>query len=143
MKSLLCSKSFLAIWFCGALALTGCEEKVEFGQVSGTVTIDGQPLDGVLVMFLPEPVEGKKAVHSESVTDADGKYSLVYSADAEQKGAVVGMHRVVVEDIAAENTRDQNVQIRVNDAYASSAQTPLKFDVKPGEQTIDIPVEGR
>jgi hypothetical protein len=61
----------------------------ELGTVTGTVTMDGEPLDGVLVTFVP--VEGGRA--ATATTDASGKYELIY---ASEKGAVVGQHRVSV-----------------------------------------------
>ena len=135
---------FRSCFFCVALCCTlgilvGCEEPLEFGQVSGTVSLNGKPLDEVLVMFLPEPsADNTGGAHSECVSDSDGKYELVYSRDPQVKGALVGQHRVVIEDIAAENARDEYRPIRIQDAYSSSARTPLKFEVATGEQTIDL-----
>ena len=59
------------------------------GSVSGVVTLDGEPLPGVAVMFDPE---GFRA--SRGFTDSSGGYELTYLRDI--KGAVVGEHRVYV-----------------------------------------------
>ncbi len=143
VKSLFCARSYCVALCCIAGALVGCEKPLEFGQVSGTVSLNGKPLDEVRVMFLPNPSAGNQGAHSESVSDGEGKYDLAYSRDAETKGALVGWHRVVVEDIAAENSRDRYRPIRINETYSSSAQTPLKFEVVPGEQTFDLELGGK
>ncbi len=138
MRSIVRSRYFYAALSCIALAVVGCAEPLEFGQVRGTVSLNGKPLDEVRVMFLPDPLAGNKGSHSECVSNGDGKYEQVYAQDAEIKGALVGWHRVVVEDIAAENSRDRYRKIRINASFSSSAQTPLKFEVVPGEQTFDL-----
>ncbi|MCG6156417.1 carboxypeptidase-like regulatory domain-containing protein [Rubinisphaera margarita] len=58
-------------------------------SVSGTVTLDGQPLEGATVTFIP--AEGRS---STGVTDASGNYTLKYSADRD--GAVPGQHQVTI-----------------------------------------------
>ena len=44
------------------------------GKVSGRVTLDGQPLAGVIINF--KPTEGRAAT---GTTDADGNYTLEFS----------------------------------------------------------------
>ena len=143
MKSPYCVRSLPVFVGAACLLLGGCSESLEFGQVTGTVTLNGKPLNDVLVMFLPEPREDGTGAHSESVTDSSGKFELIYSADAETPGAVVGPHRVVIEDILAENTRDRRLPIRIHPSYSSAAHTPLKYEVKPGEQSFELEVKGR
>jgi hypothetical protein len=136
------TKTFCIALCCLAGALAGCKEPLEFGQVSGKVSLNGKPLDEVRVVFLPDPQAGNQGVHSEGVSDAQGKYELIYSQDYETKGALVGQHRVMVEDIAAENSRDPPKPIRIHSFFSSSAKTPLRFEVSPGEQTIDLELRG-
>lgn len=130
------------VLFVVVLVATGCEKPPDFGRVKGTVTMNGKPLDQVRVLFLPDPEANNQGAHSVCITDDDGNYDLIYSKDVEIHGAIVGWQRVVVEDIAAENSRDKYRPIRIPAAYSSSAQTPLKFEVKPDEQTFDIKIEG-
>jgi hypothetical protein len=57
--------------------------------VKGTVTLDGQPLDNAVILFVPFPeVNGPTA----SVGVAAGKFELSVEA-----GPVPGKHRVVIE----------------------------------------------
>jgi hypothetical protein len=72
----------------------------ELGAVQGTVTLDGQPLAGAIVIF--EPKAGGHT--SRAITDASGRYQLVYLRDA--NGALVGSHIVRIftatEDVSKE-----------------------------------------
>ena len=122
------------------LASTGCEKPPEIGKVTGTVTMDGKPLDTVRVLFLPDPHAGNSGGHSECVTGEDGTYDLVYSLDPEVHGALVGWHKIIIEDTAAEEARGEFRPIRVPDDYSTAAKSPLKFEVQPGEQAFDFEV---
>ena len=61
----------------------------ETASVSGTVTLDGQPLEGAMVSFVPS--QGRA---SNGKTDADGNFTLHYTGAIE--GAVLGTHRVMI-----------------------------------------------
>ena len=54
---------------------SGCSDQApdmpELGQVHGTITLDGKPLEGVSVLF--EPENGRP---STAITDAAGKYPV-------------------------------------------------------------------
>jgi hypothetical protein len=69
------------------LQLAGCGPD-NVGRVSGTVTLDGQPLEGAYVEF--QPVAGNAP--SGGITDALGQYTLRYTRDIE--GAEIGEHKV-------------------------------------------------
>ncbi len=113
------------------------------GQVRGVVTIDGKPLDTARVMFMPDPTGGNAGGHSEAMTDKDGSYDLIFSRDVEKHGAIVGAHRVVIEDTAAEESRGEFRKNRVPPPYRTPSETPLRFEVQSGEQTIDIELNSK
>lgn len=75
--------------------LAGCggapTDLPELGQVSGVVTLDGNPLEGATVTFLPQTGSGNA---SRAATAADGSYELVYSGM--NVGAVIGNHRITI-----------------------------------------------
>ncbi len=73
------------------IGLVGCGGGADVAPVSGTVTLDGEPLANALVSFYPEE-EGKR--FSTGTTDASGHYELVYTND--QKGAAIGKHVVKI-----------------------------------------------
>ncbi|MDR3232247.1 MAG: carboxypeptidase-like regulatory domain-containing protein [Planctomycetaceae bacterium] len=91
-------KHFTAITLLSLLlAATGCGEsspyKVIF--VSGTVTVDGAPMEGVNVIFSPvNPNEGHTA---GGVTDAKGNFKLTTGGLKIGKGAVAGKYNVLFE----------------------------------------------
>jgi hypothetical protein len=127
------------------LLATGCgKRKPEMGQVEGTVRVKGQPHAGLFVRFLPDPEKGNNLpINASGKTDAQGKYTLQHEYDGAQgSGAPVGWHRVLIED----NSRGPTPQgqtpppplIPVD--YNNPATTPLRFEVKPGSQTIDLDV---
>jgi hypothetical protein len=70
------------------LALPGCGDRLKRGQVSGTVTLDGQPVENGVITFLPT---GDTRGPSTSATITEGRYAL----DSRQ-GPVVGTNRVEV-----------------------------------------------
>lgn len=72
-----------------ALALSGCGG-AGTAEVSGTVTMDGQPVPNALVTFTPEG-EGSPAYGR---TDSQGQYKLQYTQDA--SGAVPGQYVVSI-----------------------------------------------
>jgi hypothetical protein len=77
-----------------ATAAPGCagkrRELPPLGEVSGTISLDGQPLPKASVTFVP--FERGQASHGS--TDDAGRYRLVYTTNT--PGAVVGSHRVEI-----------------------------------------------
>jgi hypothetical protein len=138
-----------------SLALGGCgsgDDRPELGQVTGTITMDGTPLTGTVVVFSPDngrPSRGK--------TDAEGKYELTYIG--ETRGAKIGHHRVEIapneegEDLseieaatAGESTATPTspVKPRKNSVPARyNTNSELQADVKAGENVFDFKLESR
>jgi hypothetical protein len=80
-----------------AVLLVGCGSSGK-GQVSGTVTLAGQPVTGGSVSFAPviEPGFSPAAAPGRVATGAvrsDGSFSL--STDTDEDGALIGRHEVV------------------------------------------------
>lgn len=79
------------VWVTPLMLALGCSDGgPELTTVTGTITLDGKPMPGVLVTFAPaagSPSYGK--------TDAEGKYDLWYTDD--KKGAMLGKHDVMLE----------------------------------------------
>lgn len=78
------------------LLIAGCSGEPERGPVTGVVTLDGKPLPGVMVVFVPDPDHGTPGQRSVARTDKDGRY--VVHTDKDQEGASVGIHRVSLYD---------------------------------------------
>lgn len=121
----------------------GCGAHVELAQVDGTLTFQGVPLANVLVTFIPEASGEAARVRSLAVTDDEGRFRL--QTDESQEGAVVGRHRVIVEDLAiysaprtADGTLLTRPPARFPPAYADPLTSPLTVDVQPGAQSIAL-----
>ena len=144
---------------CLALALTpcfGCGRDSPQATVEGTLRLDGKPLDNCLITFLPEPGQEGHRPHSTGLTDRHGSYRLRY--DNGQEGAAIGWHRVTVQDLSVStgmHRRDHGTvdmemdetspppparRSRVAPRYTSPPDTPLRKQVKPGHQVIDLDV---
>jgi hypothetical protein len=131
----------------GMLALSACEAKPRFAEVSGVVLLDGTPMPDALVAFLPDPYEGTHGPRCSGITDADGRFRLV--RDDERPGAVVGIHRVLVQDVRTfPPPRNRHTggkppvmpPSRVSPRYQNATSTPLRQEVKPEAQTVTVEV---
>jgi hypothetical protein len=74
------------------VALSGCSggDKPKLAPVTGLVTLDGQPVEGAAVMFVPT-AGGRPA---QGLTDAQGHFELMTFKTGD--GALLGEHRVSV-----------------------------------------------
>lgn len=129
MKSKSVSWSLLVLGLI-CLSLVGCGSKgdqPELGTVNGTVTLDGQPLAGVAVVFQPD--NGRP---SRGMTDAQGKYELIYIRQT--KGAKVGPHRVEIapsEDGGVEETEgDSEGGSTAGSKPAAKSKIPARYNSK-------------
>ena len=112
-----------------AVSCTGCGsgDAPPLGAVSGTVTLDGDPLEGVIVVF--KPTEGRPAV---GTSDAEGKYSLEYAYKV--SGCKVGANKVSFEwPLGATNAKALSTKY--------TTQSELTEEVADGSNTIDFDLE--
>ena len=132
--------SYTLLVCCAAatLLLAGCSGK-EYGHVTGVVSVNGEPVEGVAVSFAPE--EGGRAAFAE--TGADGSYELDYTAGV--KGAKLGLNVVTLSTYAEPTLDDNN---KVTDPGRPERFPPeynedpsVSVEVKPGENTFDFNVE--
>jgi len=74
-------------------SVSGCGSQSEFKMVpvTGTVSLDGQPLAGAMTKFFPA---GKVNEESQGRTDASGKFQL--DGVHGKTGAMPGEHKVVI-----------------------------------------------
>lgn len=120
---------FGAVLFLMSSGCGGASDQPELGDVSGTVTIDGQPLAGCIIVFKPDIGRA-----STGLTDAEGKYSdLEYLYGV--PGAKIGPQTVSFEyEIGASGPP-------IPAKYASKSE--LKVDVKAGSNTFDFALESK
>jgi hypothetical protein len=109
--------------------VAGCGQSgPEVAPVSGRITVDGQPMENVDVVFQPEDSRSP----SYGRTDKDGHYTLGYKRGVQ--GALVGAHAVGIS-VSSELVR-KPPQIK---------NTQLHREVKSGnnEFNFDVTSEGK
>ncbi len=118
---------FAAYWISSSV-MSGGRGLPELGKVSGVVTLDGEPLGGATVMFMPsaesdaEADAASRISSSVGMTDEKGRYSLMYVKDV--AGAAVGKHQVII------NAPKPNGAEALPRKYNTASE--LTFEVKPG-----------
>ncbi|MBN9120230.1 MAG: carboxypeptidase regulatory-like domain-containing protein [Planctomycetes bacterium] len=120
--------------------LTGCGGGTKFAAVSGRVTLNDQPLEGVSVDFQPTATT-KEPVGSGStgITDRDGRYTLRSQLDKSQAGAVVGKHQVRIW--APEGSQDRDAESKAKGKKGDRPFIPGRYHVN-SELTFDVPADG-
>ena len=108
----------------------------EFAEVSGTVTLNGQPLVGADVEFQP-----REGAPSYGVTDENGRYELMYTRD--KKGAIVGEHvvRITTTRIRSDPEGKEEGELAEVVPPKYNAQSELSVKVLPGKNTFDFVIE--
>jgi len=114
---------------CAPFLLCGCNSNIR--PVTGTVTLDGEPVEGVLLLFTPTDVE--PMVTSRAHTDANGKYELRY--DSNTQGALIGKHVVQIQTDYDEEVPKKD-RIKIPKKYASPDE--LSAEVGTGENVFDF-----
>mgnify|MGYP006435934167 CR=1 FL=1 len=108
------------------MALVGCGPSgPPVGQVTGVVTVDGAPVEGVLVTFVPG--SNDQGSSTDGYTDADGRYELQYAKDV--MGAAPGVNTVQV-------TWPPGVEATAKIPQDWGLKSQNTFDVKEGEDNV-------
>lgn len=131
------SIAFVALLACLTMMLTGCSNS-NFGEVTGQVTIDGQPApDRIQVVFEPQ-VEG--ASYSEGVTRDGGNYEMYYTRD--QKGVMVGKSivRLRLPEGFSDGPEGSGTGSEALDNLRIPGDFSLEVEIKPGKNVIPIEV---
>lgn len=109
--------------------LCGCDsgDRPDLGHVTGTVTLDGQPLADTWVTFVQRGYRP-----SSDMTDADGRYDLRYLRDI--RGATLGIHTVRIEKEPAEEGKPalDPLPVRYN------RESKIQRTVESGENVFDF-----
>jgi hypothetical protein len=115
----------------------GCSKapKLPTVPVSGTVTLDGQPLDGANVAFSPVDLDGKPA---NATTDSQGAFRLktyIGASFGQADGALPGEYTVMVSKYEAQSgTAPTSDEIEAR-------QTAMQEAQKTGKPLEQIPTQ--
>jgi hypothetical protein len=130
----------------GLLLLSGCGSRgPDLAPVSGTVALDGKPVAGAAVTFVP--VQGGRP--ASAVADEQGRFQL--TTFQSEDGAIVGKHTGTVAlvkregmqtdadglsvPVAASEIREEWI---VPKRYSSAATSGLSFQVEHGMEPLRI-----
>ena len=133
------SLALASLCLLGALC-AGCgSQGPQLTPVEGVVTLDGNVLEGAVVLFEPE-AGGRPAT---GLTDAQGKFVLKTLEEGD--GAQVGMNLVSVakeakveSDVEVEEGEIVPVEFETPVKYASPRTSELKVDVQPGMDPVKL-----
>jgi hypothetical protein len=122
----------LAIFCAFALtSLVGCG--VKRVSVSGTVTLDDQPLNGGILVFTPDTDKGNTAKISCTSPVKQGRYTLETNGitrDDSGAGVPPGWYKVTLRILDVSSKKHKAESINVNDKYMNVETTPLSVEVK-------------
>ncbi len=128
-----------------ALVCAGCGESgPRVVRVTGTVTRKGQPVEKIVVTFVPE-----KGRQSWGATDAQGHYRLHHDR---REGALVGTHHVWVQvrpktpkeeaDLAAGTLKLHPEIEQILEKYGNQGEPAITVEVKNEDpQVIDLKLD--
>lgn len=137
---------FAAVVTSSVLFLAGCGDsgRPQTASVQGTVTLDGAPLGGVSVQFIPQEDKGRSAT---GTTDAAGNYTL--STFQTGDGAIPGLYKVIVvrpisdeQALSEKGLPDASPPApsgpEIPSKYSDPKQTELTTTVSSGSNTIPL-----
>ena len=133
--------AILAATTAAILTITGCGS--EFATVTGTVTLDGEPLAGGpelrgTVYFYPEGGAGAPGV---GILDSSGQYSLqTGSQEGVRPGpyvVAVSATQIIMPTTPGGMPAGKPITPR---KYGDARQSGFRADVQPGSNTFDFPL---
>lgn len=132
----------LLLLVCCLLFASSCGQGQKFYPVHGKVTVDGNPGQGVLVVFHPQ-TESDPPLLPQAVVGADGSFSvqtwLVEQRELKE-GAPAGQYDVTCvwypEDLG-KHGGGENLPDRLHGKYSNKQKAGLRADVR--ETTNELP----
>jgi hypothetical protein len=128
---------FSVMYVLGVMAALGCSGSGLESQVSGTITLDGQPVGPGTVVFAP--VDGVTNP-ADGAIQLDGSYFLKTSREI---GLKAGKYKASVsvfdQPEVTPGVRSMTpAKLITPQKYADPATSGLEYDVEPGKNGIDI-----
>ena len=110
-------------------------------NVQGVVKLNGTPLAGVIVQFVPDGISG--LLSASAISDAQGHFELVTN---DEPGAVIGKHKVVIIAGRGNSSRANDPQAPQLDAGNQAAAMPKTTprlppgcgDLRQSKITLDV-----
>ena len=145
-----CWASLIAPWLAlGVLGCSNAETSKTLVPTGGTVTLDGQPLAGASLTFMP--VEGTVGQGGTGSTDDAGKYEMIHFRAG--KGAEPGKYKVVISKLVMQDgspippgthsAAELATKNAVPPQYSDYNATTLTATVEAGGKPIDFALTSR
>jgi hypothetical protein len=132
--------SWLAALVVGSLALLSCGCSGGGSKITGSVTLESQPLSGATVVFLP--VGDKYSPGERTKTGADGKFTIIPRKGATEALAP-GKYVVLITRMV-----DKNGKVPSDEQYGMMEmsgelhnQLPDKYNDKNNPQAITVDIQ--
>lgn len=119
----------LAAFVMTTLGCGGSAHELDTATVSGSVTLDGQPLAAGYVTIVT-----KKGRMAKGAIEPDGTF--VVGTYEKADGAQVGTHAVVVTPVPADEAGGAQITMPIPEKYTRASTSGLTIIVKPGEDNI-------
>src|SRR6476620_3867291 len=132
----------VSILVAAAIVLTGCpNSRPATYRETGTVTMQGKPVAGAVITFVPTSHEGQAA---SAITDSEGKYALTTWQAGD--GARPGEYRVKVSKkeqkiYVEKKTAPPPAKSLVPSKYLDESTSGLSHTVPNGSSTFDIEIK--
>lgn len=118
-----------------ALLEIGCQgtsrDQPPLGQVSGKVTLDGEPFSNGIVHFIPG--SGRESI---GMTDTNGNYTLGYLPNV--TGAKIGTHKVVIATHYNDEASPEAMYGTERIPKKYNTETTLTAEVKAGKNQVNF-----
>jgi hypothetical protein len=132
---------FLALVALSVCALPGCGSDLG-ATVSGTVTLDGKRVGPGMVTFVP--VEGATNP-ADGAIQIDGSYSLKTGREVGLKPGRYRASATILDqpDVKPGERSYEAPKLVTPQKYSDPSTSGLEYDVKPGSNTIDVPLSSK
>ena len=135
------------------LLICGCFGSAAETTVNGTLSIEGQPVENVLVTFHPAENPDSETLIASGLTNANGEFTLTCD-DGEEPNIPVGNYLVTLTEgevpatvaaskapLAAQSYLLSLAHRPLPVAYARHVDTPLKVDVVGGKTIYALEIQ--
>jgi len=117
-----------------ACVATGCADDGGLKPVTGTVTLDGKPVAGIDVVFIP--MEGGRT-NSIARTNPEGRFTLTYTS--QHAGAMPGEYKVLFKQEEPDTGREL-----LPARFSSGGKTTFRATVEEGgENEFHFEIESK
>ncbi|MCZ2341426.1 MAG: carboxypeptidase-like regulatory domain-containing protein [Bacteroidales bacterium] len=142
----------VALWLCLIAFASGCGTNAaneKMAPIGGTVSLDDQPLVGATIEFIP--INGPAETGGTSVSDAEGKYSIVNHRNI--PGVAMGDYKIVVSKWTKKDGtplvegesyfNTPNVIQNIPAPYTAPETTPFSVTVTEQTQVPDLKLSSK